>query len=139
MKPERPKMAKDKSSMSTSSSTTSSSTSSTTNTYVLTASIDAAGDLQLSGPDLVNGVIETPSGQDATVIIDDMATHYLYAAQVPTGGANSNCWTRDTTLGRTQHDFLAVSSVLINIVYAAETTNNAKIKYGPVITIKPKG
>lgn len=118
---------------------TTSSTTSTVNTYVLTASIAADGTLQLSSPDLQGDVLETPRGEDAVVIINDITGQYLYGAQVPIRGANTSCWQRDTTQGLTQHTFPAVNSDLVSIVFAAETNNNAKIKYGPVITIKPKG
>jgi hypothetical protein len=116
------------------------STASTVNTYTLTASIAADGSLQLSGPDLVGGVIETPRGEDAIVIINDIAgQQYLYGAEVPIRGEDTSCWQRNTTKGFTQRTFASVKSDLVNIVFAAETNDNAKIKYGPVITIKPKG
>ncbi|WP_052550600.1 hypothetical protein [Enhygromyxa salina] len=120
-------------------STSNSTNNTTANTYVLTASIAADGSLQLSSPDLQNNVIETPRGQDAVVIINDIEGQYLYGTEVPIRGEDTSGWPRDTAKGLTERVFPAVESDLVNIVFAAETNNNGKIKYGPVITIKPKG
>jgi hypothetical protein len=111
----------------------------TTNQYVLTASIAADGSLQLSGEDLVDDVIETPRGQDAIVVIKDIEGQYLYGTEIPIRGKQSQCWQRDTAKGLTQRVFSVVNADIVNIVFAAETNDNAKVKYGPVITIKPKG
>ncbi|PRP99624.1 hypothetical protein ENSA7_62640 [Enhygromyxa salina] len=106
---------------------------------MLTASIAADGSLQLSSPDLQGGVIETPRDEDATVIINDISGQYLYGTEVPIRGEATSCWSRNTSSGLTQQLFSSVKSDIVNIVFAAETNDNAKIKYGPVITIKPKG
>lgn len=120
----------------TSSTTTTTTTAS--NIYVLTASIAADGSLQLSGPGLVDNVIETPRGEDAIVKIPDIEGLYLYGTEIPIRGADTGCWKR-TDNGKAKRRFPAVTSDIVNITYAASTNDTAKVKYGPVITIKPKG
>ena len=116
-----------------------SSTTTAMNEYQLTASIAADGSLQLSSPDLVGNVLEVPRGQDAVVVIMDITGQYLYGTEVPIRGEQTGCWDRDTAKGLTRRSFPSVKADIVNIVFAAESADNAKIKYGPIITIKPKG
>lgn len=109
------------------------------NRYVLTASIDANGSLQLTGEGLRNNEILVPRGEDAVVKIKDMSGMFLYGAEIAPRGERPGCWARNTTAGLTRRKFEAVSQDVHNIVFAASTTSTASITYGPVISIKPKG
>ena len=111
------------------------------NQVQLTASIDAAGDLQITGAGLVNGVIEIPSGEDVDVSIRDGASVKVYAAVVPGDGSEAVGWARDVTKGEVMLRFNTVTATRLNALFASENQPGApnKIKYGPVITVKPKG
>lgn len=109
------------------------------NIYVLIASIDANGSLQLSGEGLRNNEILVPRGQDAVVKIKDSSGLYLFGAELGIRGERPASWARNTTAGITRRKFEAVSQDVHNVVFAAATNNAAAVTYGPVITIKPKG
>jgi hypothetical protein len=115
--------------------TTADRTSSTT-TYVLTSAI-VDNVVVLSGSGLVDNVLTVPSGSDAIVSILDTAGFYLYASTVPSGGGRADPWDRQRTQAQTR--FNNVGSTIDNIVYAADSTNPGKVKYGPVLKIKPQG
>lgn len=109
--------------------------------FDLSAFLDASGALQLRGEGLLDNVIEVPTGESAIVTITDATGLRLYAMEVPQDGGASSCWQRDTTQGQIQLRFDGVSSDRLNAVLASEGEAGAahKIKYGPVITVKPKG
>jgi hypothetical protein len=110
------------------------------NIYVLTASIDAAGTLQVTGPALNrDNVIETPRGQDALVKIKDIEGLYIFGVEITPRGERAGAWGRNTVNGIARRKFEAVSQDVHNFVYAVSTSNTAGVSYGPVITIKPKG
>lgn len=110
------------------------------NIYVLTASIDATGAIQLSGPGLGRGnVIEVPRGEDALVKIKDIQGVYLFGVEIAPRGERAGTWGRNTANGIARRKFEAVNTETYNFVYAVSTNNSAAITYGPVITIKPKG
>ena len=110
------------------------------NIYVLTASLDATGALQVSGPALGRGnVIEVPRGQDALIKIKDIEGLYLFGVEVAPRGERAGTWGRNTANGIARRKFEAVNTDVHNFVYAVSTNDSAAITYGPVITIKPKG
>lgn len=108
------------------------------NTYVLTATV-IDGTIRLTGEGLQGDTIETPRGEDAVVKIRDADRYYLYGTQVPPDGEQSACWNRDASSGLAQQKFLAVSTEINNIVFAASTSNAGDVVYGPVLKVKPTG
>ncbi len=109
------------------------------NRYVLTASIDANGSIQLTGEGLRNNEILVPRGEDAVVKIKDMESLYLFGVEISPRGERPNPWARNTTARLTRRKFEAVSTDVLSIVYAVPINGTAGVSYGPVITIKPKG
>ena len=108
----------------------------TTTTYVLTATI-TNDTVTLSGGGLVGDTLSVPRGTDAIVTINDATGYYLYASIVPPGGARAITWERGRGLATST--FNNVIAEIANVVYAANTTAPAKVKYGPVLKIKPQG
>jgi hypothetical protein len=104
--------------------------------YDITATV-IDGTIRLTGRDLVDNVLLVPRGQDALVKIADADGNYLYATEIPPGGARTTCWGRTTEGSRRIFD--AVSTEFNSIVFAASTTNSASVTYGPVIKVKPQG
>jgi len=107
--------------------------------YVVHATINTAGELELRGKELCGDTIEVDAGEDAVVKIKDTEGYYLYATELPTQGERAGCWGRNTHRGFARRKFRAVRTEANNLVFAVSTRNNTKIKYGPVIKVKPKG
>jgi hypothetical protein len=97
------------------------------------------GTIRLTGRGLVGDTLEVPRGQDSVVRIKDVEGYYLYATEIPAGGARSTCWGRNTDRGLARRRFEAVTTEINNIVYAASTRSSADVTYGPVLKVKPQG
>ena len=106
--------------------------------FVLSASINAAGELVLSGKGLRENTIEVDAGDDVVLRIADIEGLYVYGEEIVPGGGRSLSWGRSDK-GMARRKFSAVSAPVNSIVYAVSSADTSKIKYGPVITVKPKG
>lgn len=110
----------------------------TPNVFDLTAAV-IDGTIRLTGRGLIGDTLVVPAGQDSLVRIKDIDGHYLYATEVPVGGARSTCWGRNTDRGLARRKFESVTREHTNIVYAVSTRNSADVTYGPVLKVKPQG
>lgn len=97
------------------------------------------GTIRLSGRGLIGDTLVVPAGQDSLVRIKDVDGYYLYATEIPSSGARSTCWGRNTNRGLARRKFEAVTHELTNIVYAVSTRSSADVTYGPVLKVKPQG
>lgn len=95
------------------------------------------GEIVLKG-NIADETMGVPAGDDLQIELIDCETHYLHAMTLGEDGRESETWARDRKQGRSETTFGGVVDEIRWVVIAVEK-KTGEIKYGPVITVKPKG
>ena len=112
----------------------------TSNTrFALVASFDAAGSLQITGPGLSDNTLIVEAGTQISVTISDPPDNHIYGEQIVPGGERALCWGRVADKGLAKTKISVEREAITNITYVVSSGDTSKVKYGPVITVKPKG
>lgn len=107
--------------------------------FMLNASFNAAGELQITGEGLDDNTLTVEAGTQVVVKIQDPPDAHVFGIQVLPGGERALPWGRAPDKGQAKRKFDVQREAIPNITYVVSSGDTSKIKYGPVITVKPKG